>query len=55
VLPFGDLAGDIGDNRPEPGQFPWCLGQTGQGLQIDMNIHHPPPGRHIHLVAFQEV
>ena len=33
-----DLAGDVGDDRPIPVQVPGRLSQSGQGVQVDLEV-----------------
>jgi hypothetical protein len=39
TLITGDLAGDIGDHRAEPDQLTGILSETGQGGEIDPELH----------------
>jgi hypothetical protein len=38
LLLFGDLAGDVGDDRTEPGQIARVVGESGQSGEIDMDV-----------------
>ena len=42
-LVFCDLAGDVGDDRPIPGQFSRIVGQSGQSGQVDVDVDRSPP------------
>ena len=39
VLFGGDLSGDVGDNRSEPGQFAWILGESGECFEVDSDVN----------------
>lgn len=42
VLLFCDLAGDVGDDWPKPGQLPRIFREACQGFEVDMDMHDTP-------------
>jgi hypothetical protein len=55
VLLLGDLAGDVGDDRTEPGQFPRMLGEFGEGGEVDVEVDAASAAAAGLLVAVEEV
>ena len=55
VLAFGHLAGDVGDDRPEPGEFARVLAETGQRAEIDPQIDASPGGTCPGLLPVDEI
>lgn len=40
-LVLSNLAGNVGHNRPIPGQFPRGVGQANQRGEVDLDVHGP--------------
>jgi hypothetical protein len=40
----GDLAGDVGDHWSVPVEFPWGVGESHQGGEVDGDLHCPGTG-----------
>jgi hypothetical protein len=55
VLLGGDLAGEVGDDRPVPGQFSGILGQSDERGQVDVEIDGSPFVAPATVAAFEEV
>ena len=35
----GDLSGHVGDDRPVAGQITWVVGESGEGGEVDADVH----------------
>ena len=49
---FGDLAGEVGDDRSVTGEFAGMVGEAGQGFQVDVEVDGSPPGFGLVAAAF---
>jgi hypothetical protein len=41
-LVLGDVAGEVGDDRPEPAQFAGVVGESEEGGEVHLDVDHSP-------------
>jgi hypothetical protein len=55
-LAGSDLAGDIADDRPEPGDLGRVGVESSEGGEVDVEVNHSaaPPGGAVHVETVQQ-